>query len=42
MIKDSDRGTASGAAQLGDALASKILEAGGREILEEVYCREIS
>ncbi len=42
MIKDSDRGPASGAAQLGDALASKILEAGGREILEEVYCREIS
>ncbi len=42
MIKDSDRGPASGAAQLGDTLANRVLEAGGREILEEVYCREIS
>jgi hydroxymethylbilane synthase len=42
IIKDSDRGPASGAAQLGDTLANRILEAGGREILEEVYCREIN
>ncbi len=42
IIKDSDRGPASGAAKLGDTLANRILEAGGREILEEVYCREIS
>jgi hydroxymethylbilane synthase len=42
IIKDSDRGPASGAAQLGDTLANRILEAGGREILEEVYCREMN
>ena len=42
IIRDSDRGPASEAARLGDALAARILEAGGREILEDVYCREIS
>jgi len=42
IIKESDRGPASEAARLGEALASRILDAGGREILEEVYCREIS
>ena len=42
IIKESDQGPAADAAQLGDALAARILEAGGREILEEVYCREIS
>jgi hydroxymethylbilane synthase len=41
IIKESDRGPAAEAAQLGDTLANRILEAGGREILEEVYCREI-
>ena len=41
IIKDTDRGPAGEAAQLGDALAARILEAGGREILEEVYCREL-
>ena len=42
IIKESDQGPAADAAQLGNALAARILEAGGREILEEVYCREIS
>lgn len=42
IIKESDRGPASEAAALGNSLANRILEAGGREILEEVYCREIS
>lgn len=41
IIRESDRAPAAEAAKLGDALASRILEAGGREILEEVYCREI-
>ena len=41
IIRESDRAPAGEAAKLGDALASRILEAGGREILEEVYCREI-
>ena len=42
IIKESDQGPAADAALLGNALATRILEAGGREILEEVYCREIS
>lgn len=41
VIRESDRAPASEAAGLGDTLALRILEAGGREILEEVYCREI-
>jgi hydroxymethylbilane synthase len=41
IIRDSDQGPASEAALLGDALAARILESGGREILEEVYCREM-
>jgi hydroxymethylbilane synthase len=41
IIKDTDRGPASGAIELGNSLAGKILDAGGREILEEVYCREL-
>ena len=42
IIRDSDQGPADEAVRLGDALAGRILEAGGREILEEVYCRELS
>jgi len=42
IIRDSDQGPASEAVRLGDALAVRILEAGGREILEGVYCRELS
>ncbi|MCJ7499950.1 hydroxymethylbilane synthase [bacterium] len=42
IIKESDQGPAKEAALLGNALATRILEAGGREILEEVYCRELS
>jgi len=41
IIKDTDRGPVGGAIELGNSLAGKILEAGGREILEEVYCREL-
>jgi hydroxymethylbilane synthase len=41
IIKDTDRSPAAGALELGNSLAEKILEAGGREILEEVYCREL-
>lgn len=42
VIRESDRGSAREAPALGSALASRILEAGGREILEEVYCRELN
>ena len=42
IIKELDRGPADDATKLGETLASRILGAGGREILEEVYCREIS
>jgi len=42
IIKETDRGPADEAAELGNGLANRILEAGGREILEEVYCRELS
>jgi len=41
MIKDADRAPAIEALKLGELLATRILEAGGKEILEEVYCREI-
>ena len=41
IIRDSDKGPADKAAELGDILASRILDSGGREILEEVYCREM-
>ncbi|MDF1536015.1 MAG: hydroxymethylbilane synthase [bacterium] len=41
IIRDTDRGPAADAAKLGSSLAGRILEAGGREILEEVYCREM-
>ncbi|UCF89370.1 MAG: hydroxymethylbilane synthase [bacterium] len=42
IVKDSDRGPAGDAAALGTALADRILDAGGRAILEEVYCREMN
>jgi len=42
IIKDSDSAPANEAAGLGNTLATRILEAGGREILEEVYCRELN
>ena len=42
IIKRSDRAPAGEAALLGSGLATRILEAGGREILEEVYCRELN
>jgi hydroxymethylbilane synthase len=42
IIKDTNQGSAGEAIQLGDALAARILDAGGREILEEVYCREMN
>jgi len=42
IIKESDRAPASEAALLGNDLAVRILEGGGREILEEVYCRELN
>jgi len=41
VIRDHARGLSQDAAGIGDALALRILESGGREILEEVYCREI-
>ena len=41
IIRDTDRGPAAEAAELGSSLAGRILEAGGKEILEEVYCREM-
>ncbi len=41
IIRDANRGPAEVAAELGNALALRILDSGGREILEEVYCREI-
>ena len=41
IIRKSDRSPADKARDLGVGLAGRILEAGGREILEEVYCREI-
>jgi len=41
IIRDSDQGPAAEAARLGDALATRILEAGGRQILEDVYCRQM-
>ncbi len=41
IVRDSDRGAARDAAALGTALAARILDAGGRAILEEVYCREM-
>lgn len=42
IIRDANKGPASDAAAQGDALANRILDAGGREILEEVYCREMN
>lgn len=42
IVRDTDRGPAAEAAELGSSLAERILEAGGREILEEVYCREMN
>jgi hydroxymethylbilane synthase len=41
IIREMDRARAGEAARLGSSLATRILEAGGRQILEEVYCREI-
>jgi hydroxymethylbilane synthase len=41
IIKESGRAPASEAAELGRILAEKILNDGGKEILEEVYCREL-
>ncbi len=41
VIRKSDRGPADKAGDLGVSLAGRILDAGGREILEEVYCREM-
>ncbi|UCG37780.1 MAG: hydroxymethylbilane synthase [bacterium] len=42
VVRDMDRAPASGARELGTALASRILDSGGRRILEEVYCREMN
>ena len=42
VIRMSDRASASDAVVLGSKLAERILEAGGREILEELYCRELN
>jgi len=41
-VKDSITGPADDAQQLGSALADRLLAAGGKQILEEVYQREIS
>jgi hydroxymethylbilane synthase len=41
MIRDAARAQAADAARLGNDLAERILHAGGKEILEEVYCREL-
>lgn len=41
IIRDANRGPAQDAAAIGTDLAQRILEAGGRDILEEVYCREL-
>ena len=42
VVRMSDRASAADAAVLGTKLADRILEAGGREILEELYCRELT
>jgi hydroxymethylbilane synthase len=42
VVRISLRGDARDAAGLGEALAESVLEAGGRQILEEVYCRELA
>jgi len=42
VIKMSDRASAADAVVLGTKLADQILEAGGRKILEELYCRELT
>jgi hydroxymethylbilane synthase len=41
VVRISDRGPGREADQLGRKLAEEILTAGGRQILEEVYCREL-
>lgn len=42
VIRLEDRGPASEGEELGARLADRVLSAGGREILEELYCRELS
>jgi hydroxymethylbilane synthase len=42
MIRMRNRGPAAEAPVLGATLADRVLEAGGREILEELYCRELA
>ncbi len=42
VVRMRDRGPAAEAQVLGTKLADKVLEAGGREILEELYCRELA
>jgi len=42
FIRKETAGPASEAESMGTALADEVLDSGGREILEEVYCREIS
>jgi len=42
VIKLTRRGSARDAEKLGEALAETVLDAGGRKILEEVYCRELA
>ena len=41
IIRKEASAPSSGVADLGRRLAEDILAAGGREILEEVYCREL-
>lgn len=42
VIRTSDRGPENDAVNLGRNLAVTVLEAGGRQILEKVYCRELN
>jgi hydroxymethylbilane synthase len=42
VVQFSDRGPSKDALNLGTELAGRILESGGRKILEEVYCREVT
>ena len=42
VIRSSDRGPENDFRNLGRNLAERVLEAGGRQILEEVYCRELN